>query len=252
MLLAVILFSAMDTLAKLALKSYPLPGLLWARYAVHVLFMVAIAAPHMGMKLLRTERAGLQVVRGLLLVFSTTLFYLSLQFMPLAQTAAISFVSPLIVTLLARPLLKEKVRTRQWVAVILGFIGVLVIIRPGGVMFQMISLLPVATAVCFSFYQILTRVLAGREHPYTTLFYTGLIGTVVSSAALPFHWIMPSLWQGVLMVGVGLLGAGGTSTSFAPPSMPRRRYWPPSLTRNWSGQHCSHSSPSTSFPTGSL
>ncbi|MBM3393598.1 MAG: DMT family transporter, partial [Betaproteobacteria bacterium] len=149
---------------------------------------------------LRTRRSA--SCAGLLLVFSTTLFYLSLQFMPLAQTAAISFVSPLIVTLLARPLLKEKVRTRQWVAVILGFIGVLVIIRPGGVMFQMISLLPVATAVCFSFYQILTRVLAGREHPYTTLFYTGLIGTVVSSAALPFHWIMPSLWQGVLMVGV--------------------------------------------------
>jgi len=64
MLLAVILFSAMDTLAKLALRSYPLPGLLWARYTVHVLFMVAIAAPHMGMKLLRSERAGLQVVRG--------------------------------------------------------------------------------------------------------------------------------------------------------------------------------------------
>lgn len=85
--------------------------------------------------------------------------------MPLAQTAAISFVSPLIVTLLAGPLLKEKVRTRQWVAVILGFIGVLVIIRHGGVMFQMISLLPVATAVCFSFYQILTRVLAGRSTP---------------------------------------------------------------------------------------
>jgi len=174
-----------------------------------VVFIAALAAPHMGMKLLRTQRPGLQTLRGLLLVVSTSLFYLSLQFMPLAETAAISFVAPLFVTILSGPLLKERIRARQWVAVLLGFLGVLVIIRPGGAMFSTISLLPVLTAVSFSFYQVLTRKLAGREHPLTTLFYTGLIGTIVSSAALPFHWIMPTSVQGALMIAIGLLGASG-------------------------------------------
>lgn len=209
MLLAVFLFSSMDTLAKMALKSYPLPGLLWARYAVHVVFMVALAAPHMGMKLLRTQRPGLQILRGLLLVVSTSMFYLSLQYMPLAETAAISFVAPLFVTLLSGPLLKERIRARQWIAVLLGFVGVLVIVRPGGALFDAVSLLPVLTAACFSFYQVLTRKLAGREHPLTTLFYTGLIGGIVSSAALPFYWIMPTPLQGLLMIAIGILGASG-------------------------------------------
>lgn len=209
MLLAVFLFSSMDTLAKMALKSYPLPGLLWARYAVHVIFMMALAAPHMGMKLLRTEHMGLQCLRGVLLVVSTSLFYLSLKHMPLAEAAAISFVAPLFVTLLSGPLLKERIRARQWVAVLLGFLGVLVIIRPGGALFSPASLLPVLTAACFSLYQILTRKLAGREHPLTTLFYTGLVGTIVSSAVLPFYWTMPTPLQAVLMVAIGILGASG-------------------------------------------
>ena len=209
MMLAVFLFSSMDTLAKLALKTYPLPGLLWARFAVHMLFIVILAAPHMGMKLLRTQRLALQVLRGVILVASTGFFYLSLQYMPLAETAAISFVAPLFVTLLSGPFLKEKVRTRQWVTVSVGFLGVLVIVRPGGAIFQPACAFPVITALFFSVYQILTRKLAGREHPLTTLFYTGLMGSVVSSALLPFHWVTPNLLQGGLMIGVGILGASG-------------------------------------------
>lgn len=209
MMLAVFLFSSMDTLAKLALKNYPLPGLLWARFTVHMIFIVALAAPHMGMKLLRTDRLGIQILRGFLLAGSTSSFYVSLQYMPLAETAAISFVAPLFVTLLSVFFLKEKVRPRQWLAVSLGFVGVLVIIRPGGNMFQPASALPVLTALFFSFYQILTRKLAGRESPLTTLFYAGLMGSIVSSAALPFYWVTPAPVQVVLMIGVGVLGASG-------------------------------------------
>jgi drug/metabolite transporter (DMT)-like permease len=209
MMLAVFLFSSMDTLAKLVLKSYPLPGLIWARYAVHMVFIVILAAPHMGMKLLRTQRLGLQAGRGLLLVLSTGFFYLSLRHLPLAETAAISFVAPLFVTILSGPLLKEKVLARQWTAVVLGFLGVLVIMRPGGGLLRLETVYPVITALLFSLYQILTRKLAGREHPLTTLFYTGLVGSIITSVALPFHWVTPSLWQALLMTAVGVLGASG-------------------------------------------
>jgi drug/metabolite transporter (DMT)-like permease len=205
----VFLFSSMDTLAKFVLKGYPLPGLIWARYAVHLVFMIVLAAPHMGMKLLRTDRLGLQVVRGLLLVLSTGFFYLSLRYLPLAEAAAISFVAPLFVTILAGPLLKERVRARQWTAVVLGFLGVLVIMRPGGGLLRIETVYPVITALLFSLYQILTRKLAGREHPLTTLFYTGLMGSLVASVVLPVYWVTPTIWQGLLMIAIGALGASG-------------------------------------------
>ena len=131
-MLAVFLFSSMDTLAKFLLRSYPLPPLIFARYAVHTLLMLMLLAPRMGLDLLRTKRPGLQVMRGLLLVGSTGLFYLALRYLPLAEAAAITFVAPVMVTALSGPMLEERVSARQWVAVTVGFIGVVVIIRPGG------------------------------------------------------------------------------------------------------------------------
>src|SRR5262249_37976069 len=129
---AVLLFSSMDTLAKVLLRSYPLPPLIFARYAVHALLMLLLLSPRMGMGLLRTTGLGLQVLRGLLLVGSTGFFYLALRFLPLAEAAAITFIAPVMVTALSGPALGESVTRRQWIAVVLGFVGVLVIIRPGG------------------------------------------------------------------------------------------------------------------------
>jgi drug/metabolite transporter (DMT)-like permease len=107
--LAVFLFSSMDTLAKYILKSYPLPPLIWAHYAVHTAFMLALLAPRMGLDLLRTRRPALQVMRGLLLVTSTGFFYVSLRHLPLAEAAAITFVAPVLVTALSGPMLGERV-----------------------------------------------------------------------------------------------------------------------------------------------
>jgi drug/metabolite transporter (DMT)-like permease len=199
----------MDTLAKFLLRSYPLPPLIFARYAVHTLLMLMLLAPRMGLDLLRTRRPGLQVMRGLLLVGSTGLFYLALRYLPLAEAAAITFVAPVMVTALSGPMLKERVGPRQWAAVTLGFIGVLVIIRPGGGMLSYASVFPLITALLFALYQIMTRKLAGRENPFTTLFFTALVGTLAASLMLPFSWQTPSLTQAGLMVAIGCLGGLG-------------------------------------------
>lgn len=209
MMAAVFMFSAMDTLAKFMLQSYPMSALMWVRYMVHVIVMAALLWPRMGLQLLRTSRPGLQILRGLLLVGSTVFFYFALRYLPLAEAAAISFVGPVLTALLSGPMLGDKVTSRQWFAVVLGFIGVLIIMRPGGGVLSLAAVFPLATAILFSVYQIITRKLAGREHPYTMLFYTALVGAAVSSFAVPFNWMTPTLLQMLLMVCIGFLGGFG-------------------------------------------
>ena len=210
-LLAVFMFSSMDTLAKHMLRreSYPLAPLIWARYSVHLIFMLALFAPRMKLDLVRTQHPGLQVLRGILLVMSTGTFYLSLSYLPLAEAAAISFVGPVLVTALSGPLLGERIGRRQWSAVALGFAGVLIIIRPGGQVFTMHAVFPLMSAVLFSLYQLLTRRLAGRENPFTTLFFTALVGAIATSLPLPFTWQAPTPLQVVFMCGIGMLGGFG-------------------------------------------
>lgn len=209
MMAAVFMFSTGDTLAKLALKSYPIGPLLWVRYTIHMLFMLALFGPRMGFSLVRTRHPGLQILRGVLLTSSTVMFYLSLMFLPLAEAAAISFIAPVIVTVLSGPVLGERVSRRQWVAVGLGFVGVLIIIRPGGAVFSPTALFPMATALLFALYQIVTRKVAGRDSAVTTLFYTALVGSALGSLALPFGWQAPNGIQLVIMVAIGTLGGFG-------------------------------------------
>lgn len=208
-MLAVFLFSSMDTLAKFMLRSYPLPPLIWARYAVHFGFMIALFAPRMGLGLVRTQRPLLQLLRGLALVASTGFFYLALTYLPLAEAAAISFVAPVLVASLSGPMLGERVTRRQWIAVTMGFLGVLVIIRPGGGLLSFAVVFPLMSAFVFALYQILTRKLAGRENAFTSLFYTALVGTVVTTAGLPFAWQTPTMMQVGIMIAMGCLGGFG-------------------------------------------
>ena len=206
---AVFMFSAMDTLAKYLLRSYPMSALMWARYAVHMVVMLILLWPRMGLKLLRTSRPGLQVLRGLVLVASTVFFYFALRYLPLAEAAAISFVGPVLTALLSGPMLGDKVRGRQWTAVTLGFVGVVIIMRPGGGVLSPAAVFPLAAAILFSVYQIVTRKLSGREHPYTTLFYTALVGVAVTSFAAPLQWVTPTPLQAALMLVMGLLAGTG-------------------------------------------
>jgi drug/metabolite transporter (DMT)-like permease len=210
-MLAVFMFSSMDTLAKHMLKreAYPISPLIFARYGVHLLFMIALLAPRMGLNLVRTQRPGLQVLRGLLLVGSTGFFYLSLTYLPLAEAAAISFVGPVLVAALSGPLLREHIGRRQWTAIGFGFLGVLIIVRPGGGVFTWHAVFPLICALLFALYQVFTRKLAGRENALTTLFFTALVGALLTALPLPFTWQTPTVLQLAFMIGIGTLGGLG-------------------------------------------
>ncbi len=205
--IAVILFAVMDTISKYLTRHYPVTNVLWARYLFHTLLVVAVIAPRHGLALVRTERLGIQVLRGFLLAGASLLFVTAIKYMPLAEATAIQFLSPLLVTLLAVLFLKEKVELARWLAILAGFSGVLIIIRPGSGIFTWASLLPLGTAILFASYQVLTRHFAGRESPYTLIFYPGIVGMLLLALTLPFAWTPPqSLSHLALLAIAGMIG----------------------------------------------
>ncbi len=206
MMVMVFCFSVLEATAKYLTRSYPVPMVVWCRYAVHALFMVLLLAPRMGAGLLRTGQPGGQLVRAALLMASTLFNFGALSFLPMAEVKAISFVSPLLVTILAVWLLHEQVRWDRWLAVAVGFCGVLFILRPGGSMLQWPALLAIGSASCYSFYQIMTRKFSESENPLTTLFYTALVGFLLLTLLLPWFWTSPE-WHHVPLLL--LLGAAG-------------------------------------------
>jgi drug/metabolite transporter (DMT)-like permease len=204
---AVAMFVVMDSISKYLSRFYPVPAIVWARYAFHLLLVVVALGPRLGLDLVRTQRLRAQLVRGLLLVSSTLFFVFGIKQMPLAETSSITFIAPVLVTLMAAFILKEKVELARWLAVAGGFTGVLIIIRPGSGVFTWASVLPLGSAACFACYQILTRKLANLESPYTSIFYAGLVGSVIMSLALPYVWILPqSANHALLFVAIGVIG----------------------------------------------
>ena len=207
---AVAIFSVGDLMAKYLTRFYPIALIVWARFAFHLLFVVLMLGPRYRSSLVRTERLGAQLLRGLLLVCGSIFFVSGLKYMPLAEATSIAYLAPLLVTLMSVAFLKEKVELARWIAVLCGFIGVLTIIRPGSSVFSWAVLLPIGNAIVFASYQILTRRLAGLESPYTSIFYAGLVGTALMAFALPSVWMLPqSALHAALFVGIGSLGGFG-------------------------------------------
>ncbi|WP_207477783.1 DMT family transporter [Arenibaculum pallidiluteum] len=204
MLLAVLGWVAMDTIGKTLVGwGIPVWQVTWARYAFHLAAMLPFVLA--GRVNVRTTRPGLQVTRSLLLLVVTFLVYTALRFLPLATVNAIGFLTPLLITALSVPLLRERVGIRRWLAVAAGFAGVLILIRPSPAMHPAM-LLPIAAALMNAFYQIATRLLSHTEPATTTLFWTSLVGFTVASAAVPFAWSSPDAWGWTLMVALGVLG----------------------------------------------
>ncbi|KJK05927.1 MULTISPECIES: DMT family transporter [Pseudomonas] len=204
--LATFLFASHDALSKYLAGFYPILWVVWARYLVHTLLMMAIFLPQSGLRVLRTRRPGLQALRALCLLGTSLLFTTALQYIPLAEATAVNFLAPLLVTALSLPLLGEKVTRGQWVAVLVSFVGVTVIIHPGGALFTPAVLLPFGSALCFCFYQLLTRKLSGIDSPTTSNFFTGVLNTLVMSAVVPMFWQIPSLVHGLMAVALGTCG----------------------------------------------
>lgn len=208
-LVVITIFAFTDALAKYLSHRYPVPGLVWARYAIQTLFMLAVWGPRLGWSLMRTAYPGLQVIRALLLLSTTLLTFNALRFLPLAEASAIFFVAPILITVISVPLLKEKIKPGRWVAVIAGFCGILIILRPNGGLFTPAALFPLGTAVCYSFYQIVTRQLSESENALTSLFYPAVVGAVVMLVVLPFSWVPPTPFDGMLIIALGLFGGVG-------------------------------------------
>ncbi|MGH8486086.1 MAG: DMT family transporter [Pseudomonas sp.] len=204
--LATFLFASHDALSKYLAGFYPILWVVWARYLVHTLLMMAIFLPQSGLRVLRTRRPGLQTLRALCLLGTSLLFTTALQYIPLAEATAVNFLAPLLVTALSLPLLGERVTRGQWVAVLVSFVGVTVIIHPGGALFTPAVLLPFGSAMCFCFYQLLTRMLSATDSPTTSNFFTGLLNTLVMSAIVPMFWQTPSLLHGIMAVALGTCG----------------------------------------------
>ena len=210
---AVGIFAVMDTIAKYLARSYPVSGVVWARYAANLVILLAFLAARGELKRLRTTRPALQIMRGLLLAGATLLYFTSLTVLPLAEAAAIGFVMPLFLAVLAVPMLGERMDGARLAAVLVGLAGALVIVRPGAAVFTPYALLPVGMALCNALYQILTRKVAGLEHPLTSLVWGAIVGAVLFSFFLPFAWVTPTdprHW--VLLAIIGLLASVGHFT----------------------------------------
>ena len=207
MLAAMAVFSAMDGVSKgLTLRLSPVE-VTWARYLFSLLFLLPLALARGGLRLLTTQMPLAQIGRGALLFGSGLLFITALRTLPLADATAVGFVAPLMVTALSIPLLGERVGLGRWLAVLTGFGGVLLVVRPGGAAFEAASLLPVASATFWAVSLIVTRRLALTESALTTLVYTGLTGLALSSLVLPGVWRLPESGDWLLLAVAGGLYA---------------------------------------------
>lgn len=206
--LAGILFVVMNTLVKALQPDHHVIVLLWARTFFHVAFVVVVF-PRAVMGAIRTAQLPVQLGRSVLLTGSTICNFFALLFLPLGEVSAITFVSPILVAALAAGFLRERVGLTRWLAIGAGFLGVLAIIRPGvGAAVNPGALLAFACACFYAVYQISTRIVREAE-PIVSLLFSGLVGAVIFSLAVPFYWDWPSLPHLALFVAIGSLGAVG-------------------------------------------
>ena len=207
MLLTMGFFVSADATAKYLMRSYPVIEVTWGRFLFHMLLLLPFLLGRGGI-VFRSARPRLQLARSALQIGSTLFYFGAIAILPLATAVSISFVQPLLITMLSVPLLGEKVGPRRWTAVLIGFLGVLIIIRPAGFA-QWAVLLPLGSAACSAFYNITTRLVARLDRVETSLFYTAVGGFLMASLAVPFAWQTPELKGWALMALTGALSGSG-------------------------------------------
>lgn len=210
MCLAGLIFPVMNSVAKMLGADYSSLQVSWARAFGHILFLLGLFLPRYGLAVLRTRRPGVQLVRSGLLFTSNLCHFFAIVFIPIAKAAAISLTGPLIVALLAWPMLGERTTPARIAALSLGFLGVLVVIRPGSEVFHPAALLVLVSATCYALYQILTRRVAGVDSAETSALFSSVVGAFGMLLVLPFIWRMPENWFHLaLFCSLGVLGAMG-------------------------------------------
>lgn len=205
MLFAVLLFTAMDALAKGLVQRYPTPQVVWARFAGQLLLVVIILNRRLP-PVLRTRHTGLHIIRSVTQLGATGFFFASLNYIGLAEATALTDINPVLITLGAALFLGEKLGPRRIAGVLAAMIGAMVIIRPGLAVFTPAALLPLCCAVCYATSAVLTRKVGSQETAWTSMFYAALFGTVVTAALLPSVWVPVPLADLPLFVTVGCLG----------------------------------------------
>jgi drug/metabolite transporter (DMT)-like permease len=199
----------MDGFAKYLSDDLPILQITWARYFFTVAFVFPIMFFFYRKQLVWSDKPRLQIFRGLILLSANICFFYAISIISLAKALTLAFIAPLIVTAFSPILLGEKVGFRRWTAVAVGFIGSLIVIRPGFLEFNLASMAALATGFFYGFYLIITRKLSTSDNPLLTLLITGMVGALLVSLIIPFYWVKPTLNQWSLMAGIGVFACIG-------------------------------------------
>ena len=211
MILTSIVFATQDGISRHLAATYNVLMIVMIRYWVLAGFTMVYAATSRGgvRAVARTQRPLIQIARGLILALEIVVAVQSFVLLGLVETLAIFGAFPMIVAALSGPMLGERVGWRRWLAIAVGFVGLLIILRPGVRVFSPEALLPVASAVLFAFYQILTRMVADRDRPVTSFFWMGMAGVVAISAIGPSYWQPMAVEDWAWMAGLAVLAIVG-------------------------------------------
>jgi drug/metabolite transporter (DMT)-like permease len=206
-----LLFPVMGGFAKfLGEAGYSSLQVSWARAFGHIVFMLAFFVPRFGVRMLRTRRPITQLFRSLMLFASNATNFFAIIYIPLAKSASISLMAPLFVLPLAWAVLGERTTIARLVALCVGFVGVLIVIRPGTELFHWASLFVVISSACYAVYQVLTRLISSIDPPETSAIYSSVVGGFGMFLVLPFIWKTPEGLRDILyFCSLGVLGGLG-------------------------------------------
>jgi drug/metabolite transporter (DMT)-like permease len=206
---AMLLFGLMDAVSKYLSTRYPTPQIIWLRYVFTVPLMLLVLAPQGLTRHFRSQRPFLQIARGLLLVIEIGLVVWAFGKLPLADVHAVLALTPLAVTALSVPLLRERVGPRRWAAVAVGFLGALIVLRPGLGVLHPAALVALASVLLYALYQVLTRMVGRVDAAETSLLWQLVVGSLAASFVVPFVWRPPALEHWPLFVLVAVIGGLG-------------------------------------------
>ena len=204
-----IMLPFMDAIAKYLSSELPFFQITWARYFFTVFLVLPFMFFFFKNQLKWTENPKLQFYRGLTLFFANICFFYSISIISMAKALTLAFVAPLITTTLSFFFLGEKVGIRRWSAVIVGFLGILIVIRPGFIEFNLASIAAIGTGCFYGIYLIITRKLHSTDSPLLTLLLTGVVGAMIGSFIVPVVWVNPSLIQWFWLILMGLFACLG-------------------------------------------
>ncbi len=199
----------MDGFAKHLSADLPILQITWARYFFTVIITLPIMFFFFNKQLVLSDKPKLQILRGLILLFANICFFYSISVIELAKALTLAFIAPLIVTAFSPLLLREKVGFKRWIAVLIGFIGSLVVIRPGIIEINLASFSALGTGFLYGFYLIITRKLSTSDNPLLTLLITGIVGAILVSLIVPYYWVNPTIIQWSFMAGIGIFACIG-------------------------------------------